>query len=160
MLVKRCATVKFVGGDDRASAQPITQNRQGVAEYNCVPLWLLSTDSVQKTRPWPPMAKKYVIELEIFTLSSGFRARISRSSVQKIRFQRPICRSLVELTFSTESTQSSLPTAISMITGCLAIANVASDGCVRTRHTGRSALLAPYGYRLHWKRARSLDVCP
>ncbi len=33
-------------------------------------------------------AEKYVLEIEIFTLNSGFWGQISRSSAQKWRFQR------------------------------------------------------------------------
>jgi hypothetical protein len=36
-------------------------------------------------------AEKYAIEIEIFTLSRGFRAQISRSGAQKRRFQRSVC---------------------------------------------------------------------
>jgi hypothetical protein len=36
-------------------------------------------------------AEKYALEIEIFTLSSGFLAPISRSSAQKRRFQRSVC---------------------------------------------------------------------
>jgi hypothetical protein len=35
--------------------------------------------------------EKYALEIEIFTLSRGFRAQISRSSAQKRRFQRSVC---------------------------------------------------------------------
>jgi hypothetical protein len=37
------------------------------------------------------MAEKYAIEIEIFTLSRGFRAQISRNGVQKRCFQRSVC---------------------------------------------------------------------
>ncbi|PVZ59257.1 hypothetical protein C9422_09935 [Pseudomonas sp. B1(2018)] len=36
-------------------------------------------------------AEKYAIEIEIFTLSRGFRAQISRSYAQKRRFQWSVC---------------------------------------------------------------------
>ncbi len=35
--------------------------------------------------------EKYALEIEIFTLSKGFRAQISRSGAQKRRFQRSVC---------------------------------------------------------------------
>jgi len=35
--------------------------------------------------------EKYALEIEIFTLSSGFRVQISRSGAQKRRFQRSVC---------------------------------------------------------------------
>lgn len=35
--------------------------------------------------------EKYALEIEIFTLSRGFRAQISRSGAQKRRFQRSLC---------------------------------------------------------------------
>lgn len=34
--------------------------------------------------------RKYALEIEIFTLTSGFRVQISRSGAQKIRFQRSV----------------------------------------------------------------------
>ncbi|EJL04877.1 hypothetical protein PflQ2_1992 [Pseudomonas fluorescens Q2-87] len=37
-------------------------------------------------------AEKYAPEVEILTLGRGFQAQISRSSVQKRRFHRPIFR--------------------------------------------------------------------
>jgi len=49
---------------------------------------------------WPILLKKsaidsttekYAFEIEIFTLSSGFRVQISRSGAQKRRFQPSIC---------------------------------------------------------------------
>ncbi|TWS08142.1 hypothetical protein FJD35_23540 [Pseudomonas mandelii] len=36
-------------------------------------------------------AEKYALEIEIFTLSRGFRAQISHSCVQKRRFQQSVC---------------------------------------------------------------------
>jgi predicted amidohydrolase len=36
-------------------------------------------------------AEKYALEIEIFTLSRGFRAQISHSCVQKRRFQQSAC---------------------------------------------------------------------
>lgn len=38
--------------------------------------------------------EKYALEIEIFTLSSGFRVQISRSSAQKRCFQRSVSRPL------------------------------------------------------------------
>ncbi|KAA5842517.1 hypothetical protein F2A38_12700, partial [Pseudomonas chlororaphis] len=35
--------------------------------------------------------EKYALEIEIFTLSRGFRAQISRSGAQKTHFQRSVC---------------------------------------------------------------------
>jgi hypothetical protein len=35
--------------------------------------------------------EKYALEIEIFTLSSGFRVQISRSGAQKRRFQPSVC---------------------------------------------------------------------
>ncbi|PMZ87072.1 hypothetical protein C1X61_19770 [Pseudomonas sp. FW215-T2] len=35
--------------------------------------------------------EKYALEIEIFTLSRGFRGQISRSGAQKRRFQRSVC---------------------------------------------------------------------
>jgi hypothetical protein len=43
---------------------------------------LLKKSAVSSTK------EKYALEIEIFTLSSGFRVHISRSSAQKRRFQR------------------------------------------------------------------------
>ncbi|WP_322618085.1 hypothetical protein [Pseudomonas sp. BIC9C] len=49
---------------------------------------------------WPILLKKsamvstvekYALEIEIFTLSRGFRAQISRSGAQKRRIQRAVC---------------------------------------------------------------------
>jgi len=49
---------------------------------------------------WPILLKKatmvstvekYALEIEIFTLSRGFRAQISRTGAQKRRFQRSVC---------------------------------------------------------------------
>lgn len=37
------------------------------------------------------MVEKYALEIEIFTLSRGFRAQISRSGAQKTYFQRSVC---------------------------------------------------------------------
>jgi hypothetical protein len=37
-------------------------------------------------------AEKYASEIEIFTFSRGFRTRISRSSVQKRRFNQSVTR--------------------------------------------------------------------
>jgi len=51
-------------------------------------------------RIWPILLKKsamvsttekYALEIEIFTLSRGFRGQISRSGAQKMRFQRSVC---------------------------------------------------------------------
>ncbi|MHA6139903.1 hypothetical protein ACX3YC_21130 [Pseudomonas mohnii] len=48
--------------------------------------------------------EKYALEIEIFTLSSGFRAQISRSGAQKKRiFSGQYVGGLEESTFSTES---------------------------------------------------------
>ena len=52
--------------------------------------------------------EKYALEIEIFTFSSGFRVRISRSGAQKGVFSRQYAGSLQEPTFSTESARSSL----------------------------------------------------
>ncbi|PVZ59254.1 hypothetical protein C9422_09920 [Pseudomonas sp. B1(2018)] len=35
-------------------------------------------------------AEKYALEIEIFTLSRGFRAQISRSCAKKRHFQQPV----------------------------------------------------------------------
>lgn len=48
-------------------------------------------------------AEKYALEIEIFTLSRGYRVQISHSGVQKKSFQ--YAGSLEGPTFSTESTQ-------------------------------------------------------
>jgi hypothetical protein len=44
-------------------------------------------------------AEKYALEFEIFTLSRGFRAQISRSGVQKRSFQRSVCGQLGKTDF-------------------------------------------------------------
>jgi hypothetical protein len=49
------------------------------------------------------MVEKYALEIEIFTLSRGFRAQISRSGAQKSIFSGQYVGSLEEPTFSTES---------------------------------------------------------
>jgi hypothetical protein len=36
-------------------------------------------------------AEKYALEIEIFSMSRGFRAQISRSCAEKRRFQQPVC---------------------------------------------------------------------
>jgi hypothetical protein len=47
--------------------------------------------------------EKYALEIEILTLSRGFRAKISRSGAQKGVFSGQYAGSLEEPTFSTES---------------------------------------------------------
>jgi hypothetical protein len=37
------------------------------------------------------MLEKYTLEIEIFTLSKGFRAQISRGGAQKGVFQQSVC---------------------------------------------------------------------
>jgi hypothetical protein len=36
-------------------------------------------------------AENYALEIEIFSMSRGFRAQISRSCAEKRRFQQPVC---------------------------------------------------------------------
>jgi hypothetical protein len=43
---------------------------------------------VLKKSAMAPTAEKYALEIEIFTLSKGFRAQISHSCAQKRRFQQ------------------------------------------------------------------------
>jgi hypothetical protein len=47
--------------------------------------------------------EKYALEIEIFTLSRGFRAQISRSGAQKMHFSGQYVGGLENPTFSTES---------------------------------------------------------
>jgi hypothetical protein len=49
--------------------------------------------------------EKYALEIEIFTLSRGFRAQISRSGAQKMHFSGQYVGGLENPTFSTESAQ-------------------------------------------------------
>jgi hypothetical protein len=48
-------------------------------------------------------AEKYALEIEIFALCRGFRAKISHRCAQKRRFQQPYAGSLEGPPFSTES---------------------------------------------------------
>ncbi|MEG1960217.1 MAG: hypothetical protein RR222_10050, partial [Pseudomonas sp.] len=50
--------------------------------------------------------EKYALEIEIFTLSRGFPAQISRSGAQKRIFSGQYVGDLEEPTFSTESADS------------------------------------------------------
>lgn len=49
-----------------------------------------SADSVEKSALISTV-EKYALEIEIFTLSRGFPAQISRSGAQKTHFQRSVC---------------------------------------------------------------------
>jgi hypothetical protein len=57
-------------------------------------LWLGATDSYQpivlKKSAMVSTTEKYALEIEIFALSMGFGAQISRSDAQKRRFQRSV----------------------------------------------------------------------
>ncbi|WP_223415595.1 MULTISPECIES: hypothetical protein [unclassified Pseudomonas] len=78
---------------------------------NCNSLRSLDSQSLSD-RFWPILLKKsamvftvekYALEIEIFTLSRGFRAQFSRSGTQKGVFSSQYAGSLEEPTFSTES---------------------------------------------------------
>jgi hypothetical protein len=51
---------------------------------------LQPADSVEKVGI-DSTTEKYAFEIEIFTLTSGFRGQISRSGAQKRRFQPSVC---------------------------------------------------------------------
>lgn len=61
---------------------------------------LLSADSVGKKPVMVFASEKYTSELEMFTFGRSFRARISRSSVQKRRFHQSMIRQFGQTDFS------------------------------------------------------------
>jgi hypothetical protein len=71
MLVRPCGKVKFFGGDDRASAQPITQNRQGPVESSWAPLIAFYIDE------WQESAKSGRVQARLSSYSGRSRVCVT-----------------------------------------------------------------------------------
>jgi hypothetical protein len=73
--------------------------------------------------------EKYALEIEIFTLSRGFRAQISRSGAQKMHFSGQYVGGLENPTFSTESAVFCLSSKVA-IDGVFNLSSFCCASCV------------------------------